>query len=275
MKRILLVFSSFVFLSACSNQTNPQVSPVPSSDVFGNTAGGPPPNKNIALVFNGPGVCAEDCAKGAAAAAQAAGFTPKLVVPADLPNGATADQVSAFFSGAGVWVQPGGVSNTAYHSMSQTMIQGLISFVKNGGGYVGFCAGAFMATAQIGSTNAPGLGIFPGSTIPYTPPASFAHDHSLAFEIANVTWNGVQRYIFFQGGPYISNNDASVEVVARYNDGANTVAAARAPYGSGRVFISGPHPEAPDWWAAGTSAPDPDGSDLAYAAEMIRWAAGE
>jgi hypothetical protein len=49
------------------------------------------------------------------------------------------------------------------------------------------------------------------------------------------------------------------------------VAAARARYGKGHVFISGPHPEASRYWPPTW---DPDGLDNDLAVEMIREVAG-
>lgn len=228
----------------------PISTPIPSAP--------PGKTKNIALVYDGPGACVEDCALASADSAKLAGFTPKIVGPNALTSNSSATDISNLFKDVAVWVQPGGYSRQAYEAMTPTLRKAIVDFVKNGGGYVGFCAGAFMTTKEIGSTGSPGLGIFPGGTAPLG-----ANTGSLL-----VTWQGKKRNIYFEGGPYMYNINSSVaEIIAVYSDG-QTVAAARTSYGQGRVFISGPHPEAPSWWGS-----DPDGSDRDLAGQMMKWAA--
>ena len=217
--------------------------------------------KNIALVYDGPGACPEDCALAAADTAKQAGFTPKIVGPNALTANSTPEQISALFQDVAIWVQPGGHSAQAYQAISPTLRNALIGFIKEGGGYVGFCAGAFITTQEIGTTGVHGFDIFPGSTAPLG-----ANTGMVA-----VKWQGKMREIYFEGGPYIYNVDrSSVEVTAYYGDGV-TVAAARTQFGKGRVYITGAHPEAPAWWY---NNHDPDGSDRDIAAGMMTWAAG-
>jgi len=217
--------------------------------------------KSIALVYDGPGACPEDCALAAADSARLAGFTPKIVGPNALTSQSTPDQISALFQDVAIWVQPGGHSKDAYLAISPTLRNSLINFIKEGGGYVGFCAGAFITTQEIGTTGIPGFGIFPGSTAPLGANTG----------MVSVKWQGKGREIYFEGGPYIYNVDSNVEVMALYSDGV-TIAAARTTYGKGRVYISGPHPEAPAWWAGNHH--DPDGSDRDLAESMMKWSAG-
>ena len=174
--------------------------------------------------------------------------------------------MAQLFKNVKVWIQPGGYAKQAYDAMTPKLRESVYEFIQNGGGYVGFCAGAFLASPLIGSTGAPGLGIFPGNTFPYD--AAPERD-DLDFSIEKVTWQGKIRYVFFQGGPYLDDLDSSAEIMATYKDGA--VAAARAPSGKGRVYISGPHPEAPLWWSEEDHVTDPDGSDQYLAVQMIHW----
>jgi|GEM_PF-413147 len=226
-------------------------------------------DRPLALIYKGPGSCSLDqgdagesgygCSEAASDAATLAGFRFQFVGPRDLAENATADQVQALFGNAKVWIQPGGVSNTAYYAMTAKLRKSIVQFVKDGGGYVGFCAGAFLA--------ADWFYIFPGSAhaYGYSPIRS-----DLTYAFLNVDWNGQKRSIYFEGGPYLSNLGSTAEVTARFSTGY--VAAARAPYGKGRVYISGPHPEAPQIWSQEDGMSDPDGSDLDLAASMITWA---
>jgi hypothetical protein len=227
--------------------------------------------KPLALIYKGPGSCSLDqgdagesgygCSEASADAAVAAGFRFKYVGPKDLAENATQPQVDEFFRDAKVWIQPGGVSNTAYYAMTSKLRNSLVKFVANGGGYVGFCAGAFLASEW--------FGIFPSGAhaYHYTPARS-----DVGYAFLNFTWNGKMRSVYFEGGPYLSNVGSKAEITATFSTGY--VAAARAPYGKGRVYISGPHPEAPQIWSQEDGISDPDGSDLDLAAEMISWAGG-
>jgi Biotin-protein ligase, N terminal len=258
---MLVAVGSFGSISFASAQT-PQTPVAPKSAAK---------RKTVALVYDGPGACEEGCAQAAADSATAAGFQPIMVKPDALSDASTDADVAHLFENAAVWVQPGGYARNAYEAMSPKLRDSLKKYIANGGGYVGFCAGAFITTNEVGTTGSPGLGIFPGKTAPLgAEPGAPGYN----FSIEKLKWGNKDRNVYYEGGPYMYDLDSSVEVVATYNDG-KTVAAARTHYGNGRVFISGPHPEAPAWWSNGTGIQDSDGSDIDLAVEMIRWSAGE
>ena len=251
----------------------------------GTTAAGPAPlvtritdpNAPLALVYNGPGSCSVSegdagstgygCSEASADIASAAGFRVQFVGPTDLSASSTTAEVQAIFGSAKVWLQPGGIAETAISSMSARLKTELVNFISNGGGYVGTCAGAFMATSTVGSSSYTGLNIFPGHTAPYwyTP---IKYDYTLL----EVNWSGVTRDIYFEGGPYIYGLPSTAQATAHFQDG--NVAAARATYGKGRVYISGPHVEAPIYWMSEDGVVDPDGSDYMLGVQMVNWAAG-
>jgi glutamine amidotransferase-like uncharacterized protein len=227
-------------------------------------------NLPTALVYRGPGSCDEGCSEAAAEVAVKAGFMPVYVGPRDLDDPAKGPITELLLKTARVWVQPGGVSNQAYYAMTPSLRKALYEFVKTGGGYVGFCAGAFMATGRIGGTRDAGLGIFPGWTnIYYT----WNENSSVTYSLEKVKWGNQDRKVFFQGGPYIYGvpSGQNVEIMATYQYGA--IAAARTEFGEGRVYITGLHPEAPVIWTEEDGVKDPDGSDQDLAAEMVQWAA--
>ena len=231
----------------------------------------PTRDKPLALIYKGQGSCSLDqgdagtsgygCSEASADSAVLAGFRYQFVGPNDLSSRSTAAEVKALFGNAKVWIQPGGISNTAYYAMSSKLKTELISFVSNGGGYVGFCAGAFLATDWF-----------------YLMPASASlYDYSpsrydITYAFLPVTWNGKKRSVYFEGGPYLYGLGTGVEATAKFSDGL--VAAARSTYGKGRVYISGPHPEAPAVWSEEDGMKDVDGNDHDLAAQMITWAAG-
>jgi len=226
-------------------------------------------NQPLALIYKGPGSCSLDqgdagasgygCSEASADVVTAAGFRYSYVGPNDSPS----------FADASVWIQPGGVAVTAYFAMAPALRQQIVNFVSGGGGYVGFCAGAYLATSRIGQTRYSGFGIFPGSTAPYSY-SVFRND--VEYGLLSVLWNGIKRILYFEGGPYLYGQGQNAEIIARFNDGL--AAAGRATYGKGRVYISGPHPEAPEVWTREDGIANPDGSSLDIATDMIRWTAG-
>jgi hypothetical protein len=225
----------------------------------------------VGLVWNGTGACDDDgtndCALAGYTAVTTAGLTAKYVNE-NTPV-ATAAEVAALFENVKVWVMPGGYADNEVVAIPTAMRTALISFIQNGGGYVGWCAGAFAATSQIGTIGDPGLGIFPGNTVVYN---TTSKQNSYGGSIEKMTWENGTRYLYLEGGPNFTNLPSSVEVIARYDDNVS-VGAARTTFGNGRVFLSGVHPEAPTWWWEGTGITDPDGSDMSYAADMVKWAA--
>jgi Biotin-protein ligase, N terminal len=233
---------------------------------------------NKALIYAGQGVCPEDCAETFIQIAQSSNLIPVLVYDTpevanlllpQLPNDKSflisdGSNLTDLLADAAVWIMPGGHSVQEVSNMPPDMYQQVIAYVNGGGGYLGFCAGAFSATSLIGTTSVNGFGIFPGNTQLYT-------NHSgLDPDILKITWSGNLRYIYWEGGPFLYNLPDSVEKIAYYPDGS--IAAARTTYGLGKVFLSGVHPEAPQWWRNGLVNGDPDGLDFDLVTQMITWA---
>lgn len=225
--------------------------------------------KPLAYVYMGQGSCVEGCSEAAADMAYKAGFHPVYIYPQDITEYSTPDYVKHFFDGVKVWIQPGGYSRQAYEAMNPKLRETLLNYIFSGGGYTGFCAGAFITTNQIGTTGTPGFSIFPGKTAPLMPPPARP---DLQFSIEEVQWAGKKRAIYFEGGPYMYDLPPQVEVIATYTNGK--VAAARTSFGLGRVYIAGPHPEAPSWWSSPDGVTDRDGMDHDLAVSMLKWAAG-
>lgn len=212
----------------------------------------------LALVYRGPGACT-NCWTSAAQSAKKAGFRVRLVN----------DHLKDFsvFDHAALWVQPGGKSTTAARAMGEEYLQKIRDFVRSGGGYVGFCAGAFIATSKIGTTEMNGLGIVPGKTRLWDQKDGPGH-------LIEVSWNHQIRSVYYHGGPFIDFsgvNDASLLIYSRYENGQN--AGAILNYGQGRVAVNGAHPEASGFWKISKLLRDEDGSDQPQVAKLMRWAA--
>jgi glutamine amidotransferase-like uncharacterized protein len=204
-----------------------------------------------ALVYNGAGACKDDCAKAAFDSAVQAGFDAVYV----------GDQETdpTIFNGASVWLQPGGYAGVAMNNMAPALKKNLKNFIYNGGGYVGFCAGAFVATSRVGTTRVQGLGIISGSTKLY----------GKGIRMFKTLWQGSERYLYWEGGPYFRNMPDTVEQTGAYPNGAN--AAVRTTYGKGRVWVTGLHPESPQWWKDESGYADVDGDDRDLVTRMLHW----
>jgi glutamine amidotransferase-like uncharacterized protein len=212
-------------------------------------------DRPLALVYRGPAAC-RGCAEAVAALLESAPsrFRIKYCGP-DEPLPITAESLA----GAKLYVQPGGGDNldAAWRSM-RPYADTIRSWVHGGGHYAGFCMGGFLAGFD------PGLGLLPGDSGEYVnSPGSAVHTNGDA--LVNVRWGGSDRDIYFQGGPFFSvpkNSDA--QVLATYSNGL--VAAMVAPFGSGSVGVTGPHPEAPTSWyrEAELPVPHPMPFDLGY-----------
>ena len=87
---------------------------------------------------------------------------------------------------------------------------------------------------------------------------------SIADTVIPIIWRGVLRYMYFQDGAAFSGGPPGTTVVATFTNGLG--AAVIAPYGSGKVGVLGPHPEAPqDWYTAhGLTAPVGLNTDLGH-----------
>lgn len=164
---------------------------------------------------------------------------------------------------------PGGYAQWYNYWISKAGKERIRNFVRNGGGYFGICAGSFFAldrTVWEGTTyddnegyNAYGeltgydLDLFPGSgTGPMNEIANWnAEGYNMTtinFQTENTVLTSYKTIpyaedILYYGGPYFSADAGSaVEVLATYNyNGQPAVVAFN--YGSGRVVLSGPHPE--------------------------------
>ncbi len=216
--------------------------------------------KPLAVIWNGKGNCRMVCVDGAKAVAEAAGYR-FLLVDEDTRD-------FSFFRRARVWIQPGGFAGTQARYMGPVLMRELRDFIARGGGYVGFCAGAFLSTAKVGSTEVDGLGIVPGRTQVLR---GLGSPNMLRVNTAS---RG-QRWMYFAGGAFLeipesllTENEGMLN--AHYSNG--TAAGYQGRFGLGKVSVTGFHPEASSFWKSIRGQRDNDGSDVAYAADMVRWA---
>lgn len=169
---------------------------------------------------------------------------------------------AATLGGARLYAHPGGGDLAPAWRRVKRHGHDLRRFVAAGGGYLGFCLGAYLAGSS------PGLGLVPGDTDRYAGGRG-ATLATTADTVVEVDWRGRRRRVFAQDPPvFLLERGADVDVLARYPGGAP--AALVGGYGAGRVGVVGPHPEATEDWFddAGLARPD-EGTALDLARDLV------
>jgi len=242
----------------------------------------------LALIYRGPGSCPPSpqttgCSEAAAMVARQSGYEVKFIGPLGPKDPGVWKQ-------AQVWIQPGGLAKDQILAMHPLLLAKIRSFVRSGRGYVGFCAGAFLAARQFGFADAESSqGHFEAKALGLIP--TYAHYYDLfdgeltehhQAKILPTLWNLKLRHVYWELGPYFefSKIPSDYSVVAYYQEAlgrfeAKRIMAMRGRYGKGRVFVSAVHPEAPADWRKYYGLQDPEGTEQDLAQEMIRWAAKE
>jgi glutamine amidotransferase-like uncharacterized protein len=214
----------------------------------------------LALVYKGPGACFDgNCSKVAADLLRRAGYHTLYVHPSQI--------TARLLAKAKVYVQPGGDALRVRAALSEKAFNAIKDYVYNGGNYLGFCAGAFLASPWLDDNDTlPGLNIVPAYDI----------DHTHGDEkprVEPIIWHGVTRYVYYQGGAAFRVDEKNADIIQGiYQDG--TAVIVYNTYGKGRVAVSGAHPEAPDSWFKDDDLKKEDNT-LDIALDMVRWVSGE
>ena len=174
------------------------------------------------------------------------------------------------FKDVKLWVQPAGNAITVAETLKADRLDLIRQFVKNGGNYVGFCSGAFLADKIVDDDRkVKGLGLISFPSADYIP---VEDDESPVMVWMN--WNGARRHVFFNGGATFLIPPAkrdSVHVIATYEKD-NMPGTIEVIFGQGRVVLSGAHPEAPLVWKDRDDLKDEDGTDMDLAKKMVQLA---
>jgi glutamine amidotransferase-like uncharacterized protein len=226
-------------------------------------AASPEPGRPLALVYRGQAGCT-GCSEAVRAMLNRYPAHYRVVF---CGPGQEVPVTSATLASASLYVQPGGGDDldAAWRAV-RPFAGALRRWVHGGGHYVGICMGGFLAGFD------PGFGLLPGDSGEYTK-TSGATVRGDGDALVTVRWRGVDRTIYFQGGPYFTLRPGSgATVLARYSNGR--IAAVVARYGAGSVGVVGPHPEAPTAWyrEAGLAQPHPTNFDLGV--DLVRTTVG-
>jgi glutamine amidotransferase-like uncharacterized protein len=145
-------------------------------------------------------------------------------------------------SGYDVLIMPGGETIDYLHN-DEIDANALKQFVSSGKGYIGICAGAYAASNYVvGEYSGWGLAPDVNTTIEgYEGPLQIS-----STPFGSKILNNSLTNIHMDNGPAMSTNNSQV-VMATFADNntgyMNSPAIVGDNYGSGRVILSGPHPE--------------------------------
>ncbi|MCZ4549703.1 BPL-N domain-containing protein [Gordonia rubripertincta] len=223
----------------------------------------PDPKLPLALIYNGPQGC-DDCAPSIATLLRNAPhpFRTKYVGP-----GTGTPLTAATLATASLYVQPGGGQDleSSWDDL-KGVADDLRAWISGGGSYLGVCFGGYLAGAD------PGFDLLPAAVGGYTDTVG-ATVHNDRDTVVGVTYRGQKRHMYFQDGPaFTVKPNSNAEVLATYPNGIAAIMV--APYGKGKVGVSGPHPEADQSWYDEADLENPDGirTDIAY--ELIEKTTG-
>jgi glutamine amidotransferase-like uncharacterized protein len=135
---------------------------------------------------------------------------------------------------------PGGYTARYVDALGQEDFEQIREFVAEGGGYIGICAGAYIAARNVEVTSRPpGLGII---GIRNERRAGRGLRTIIITKPAHPVVRGSERKvdIWYQNGPMIKT-DEGVETLAIYEEGAAAIVCAN--YGQGKVVVFSSHPE--------------------------------
>ena len=170
-----------------------------------------------------------------------AGDSVRLCKAPDLIEGSIFDDTDIF-------VMPGGADLPYCKKLNGKGNRNIRTFVKNGGTYLGICAGAYYACASIeyhkgrndeiceprelALIDAIAIGSIPEIAIPY----------DLTLESAGIApLKSPDTQSYYHGGPYFQLNDPSAKVLAYYDLPYESPAIVSKRIGKGSVILSGVH----------------------------------
>ena len=217
------------------------------------------------LLFNGSGTWAAEVSSLKQLFNQK-GASFQEVDQSDL-NAMNLDQIAKF--GAIVW--PGGVGSTQMEGLSEaTKIKLRQAVQEKGVGWIGFCAGSFVAVAPpppAGKNPSYGLGIVAAPLLEYYYLEEELHAAGKSdFTIVQHTLaDGSKRDLVWYGGPVVPETQAGV--IARYPNGQPSISQTWS--GNGFVILSAVHPAAPQSVRDSYGVIDRDGTDYDLAWAML------
>ncbi|KAF5011291.1 hypothetical protein FDECE_2591 [Fusarium decemcellulare] len=230
---------------------------------------GSPPK---ALVYRGPAVC-EGCAEAVGELLESSPwkFHVTYVGPDE-----DVDVDKKSLEGVQVYAHGGGPDLDDAFKRVGKYKDDLQDFVKNGGHYLGFCLGAYLAGTS------PGYDLLPeGGDVDSERSQPDAQVTSEEDTVIQVDWTFVSgqteknKWLYFQDGAVITGldedklkRDHEGRILAKYSKNGD-VAASVTKYGKGWVGLVGPHPEATEEWYDAYDFQNPDGIDFKFGYDFL------
>ncbi len=219
-------------------------------------------------IFTGEGVSKDDPAQVTACLPTSGGFEVASITAKEVRGGA--------LDNFDVLIHPGGGASVQAKALGEEGRKRVREFVKRGGGYVGLCAGAYLASAEYPWA----LKLLDATVVDDEHWARGVGQVKLRLTAAGrkaLSDNRDKPTIYYENGPLLGpakkreipdfESLAEFETEIRENDAPNgimrgTTAIARGEFGEGRVVCFSPHPEK----SQGCES---------YVAAAVRWAAAK
>lgn len=216
----------------------------------------------VALVYRGPATGCDECSKAVAHLLRSSdhGFDVAYIGP-----GQEIELTSEALDGAALYAHPGGnlSVDAALDRLGEDAPDVIVSYVQDGGRYLGFCLGAYLAGSK------PGLGLLaPGDTDRYS--ATSGSDLAGSEEgVVRVEWGSGTRWHYAQDPPVLLPSEVDGErILSRFSNGEVNALVRR--YGDGMAGAVGTHPEAGrDWYTDALWRADRDGLDAQDGLDLI------
>lgn len=152
-----------------------------------------------------------------------------------------------------VFCVPGGNMYSYSQDLSPKGKENIRNFVRDGGGYLGICAGAYFACSSVvwrgSSLGMTSLGLLQcTATGPINEIAPYPNYTMCKINIVNhehpITQSGPESHwiLYYWGPAFVLDHNANATVLATY-DAGNQTAVLALEYGKGKVFLIGTHPE--------------------------------
>ncbi|KAH0174710.1 hypothetical protein KCU67_g625, partial [Aureobasidium melanogenum] len=174
-----------------------------------------------------------------------------------------------------MFVQPGGPDLDEAWEEAKAYASDVRNFVANGGWYIGFCLGAYLA----GPKNGFDL-LSEGVRVTREIKRPLAQVRSTKDTVIQVDWSFAtgqnrgttkhKRWLYFQdGAAFVLPSGSTTKVLARYSRNGDVASTLNA-FGKGWVANVGPHPEADQSWYDLVSVGNPDGVKTDIGVDFVR-----
>lgn len=146
-----------------------------------------------------------------------------------------------------ILIIPGGTARKQQEDLGSEGIKKIKEFVENGGGYVGICAGAYLASLPpIDRPNKPGIGLINARY--YLPNRTLELKGEIFVRIKN---KGIMWMTYHNGTVYDNIDDKNIEIIGviinirniKWKKLIGKACILKSKYGKGNVVVCGPHPE--------------------------------